>query len=781
MFDFSTMNTHDSLAINANKQMFESELALEQKKNQTRQSLLESIANQYNAINNTPTAKKLQRQKLTESATIAAVRDVIFNIFESALLIDDNEKSLYQPVLKEVFSKEFKKLLVENSISSLTEFKKKFEKSSTMMSAILETSTNIVSDNSNLFNELLESYYDDSEMHASMLETFTILFEADTELAEKEKAIFKTGKSLKEKIIGANVESVIKYGVDVKRLVIGAILLLTAPVIPILPPVIGLVVGVVGAFFGWGHIIASDIHLNKNKAQYLQQAKDIKEQLTKLLSKIDTNSKEYTRIKGEITRADQIINVLGSRIKEDELRAKDKKIKQDAKEAKKKNRMLEAVTDMAMELIVECGYGTPYDDMIDGLDIFIDNLDNIAPSLTTYDQKNIFKNIVTESTLSEFEFSSLLSSTFKIMNEAATDTDKKEEALVKTGKSLREKLFGADMNSIIKHGYDIKLMISFAIGFISIVAYPMTIVGAIVSTVATFLAISHVFASSVYQQSHREEYLKQAKDIKDELTKLAAKLDKTSKEYFKVQKQINRADKIIIRITTSINHDRLAGGLAMFKECVGLVSDDFNHNGMVDTKKLMHVACVLYEATNTMPPDMLSEACHKKLSEGQMPDEEQFLDQDERDLLDTVASINGKDLAIDKIKNKVIDVIDTEEKRAKQRADEEKKLLNKMSPAELDGVKDKLNESSSISIGSTRLNMPETLFEAIIMNRSKKYIQESAASGEVDLIAHKETILSESMVIYTILETFNTLNLNDFTQGTMSYRQLMNDYYYNKI
>jgi hypothetical protein len=194
----------------------------------------------------------------------------------------------------------------------------------------------------------------------------------------------------------------------------------------------------------------------------------------------------------------------------------------------------------------------------------------------------------------------------------------------------------------------------------------------------------------------------------------------------------------------------------------------------------LECACLesaLYDQTHGLTTSNIPHAIHVRLQEGQYPTELDFLDSDERELLETISKANGKDDATKIIKKRVVKVIENEEKRATKRDKENQEFLNKLTPSDLNKMKSSLEESAGKArIGNTGLNEPESLFEAMVVSRSRKYVQEAASSGHVDILENKKTILNEAIVLYTIHETFNTLNLEKYPKHKLD--KMMNDYYY---
>ena len=594
MFNLDELVLNDSLVKKQQKNLLESQLHDSELRKSNRFAVLEGLAQQYKHIGELIVSGVFSKQRLTESATIHAVKDVIYSIFEGALVLDDDVKAYDADVLREVFDAEFGKLLTENSIVTLTDFKRHYGKSSKMLEAVLETATTLTKNNAMVYNELLENHYGDPEIKKSLLEAFTVLAEADASNEKKVTALEATAKSLKEKLLGADVNGIIKYGVDVKRLVAMLIpLILAVGAVITMGAAIGTVLSVISLFISVGYSLILDVYQSMHANQYRTEIIEIKSELLKLIKKIPATDKQHAKIQNELTRCDDIINKLTTKIASSQNNKKSKKS------------ITEAALDATLSLLTEDSGEVAYEATSDNVNNFCSTLKSAVPDLNGEDTDSLLTSIVPKDVVTE--------------------------------------------------------------------------------------------------------------------------------------------------------------------------------SGKLNTGKLLKIACVLYEATiNNKPIKFLSEAAHKKLQEGELPDEDQFLDPEEKDLLNTVSSINGKDAAIDTIKNKVIDVIEDEEVRVKEKEAEEQNVLNRMTPDDLDATKATINESVGFRLGSSRLNIPENLFESIVMSRSKKYLQESTAAGEqVDLVANKETILSESIVLYTLHETFNTLNLRKYTPEVT--HKFMNDYYYNKI
>lgn len=120
------------------------------------------------------------------------------------------------------------------------------------------------------------------------------------------------------------------------------------------------------------------------------------------------------------------------------------------------------------------------------------------------------------------------------------------------------------------------------------------------------------------------------------------------------------------------------------------------------------------------------------------------------------------------ILEKVIDAFTAEKELAEIRKEQTEDLI-----AALGDGTEELTESALSTCLNSMSVVPDTLFQAIVVNKSKLVLAESANSGELG--PNKHEILAESLCEYALLETFNCLGLKTF--GTSDVSELKFSYF----
>lgn len=588
MFNIMDTELHDSIVRSKQQKMLENERLDDERRASSRLQVLTNVANQYQNLNETTVSKAFNRKNTVDNAVISKLRDVTYQIFEGALLIDDEPKAYYSDVIKKQFDSAYDKLLDSLDIKSLSAFKKNLGTANRVYSTVLEQATNFANINAGIFESVI-SDSSDYDITKSIIEACNIISEATGSTESKTAKVLETITKVRDRLAKSDkdMKTIIECGVDIKRILYIALAAVSMWV-AISEPYIGLIM-----FFLT--VLAQEYvreEREDNAHIYLQQVKDIKAGLIAMKSKVDVTDKSIAKIEKQIKRCDTLIENL--------------KIKYHWVGVEKGYRSI----DPELHLL---GNGKPiHEDAISAGENLLASMDD--------DKVSDFAD--------------------KVKNAVALDTD---------------------------------------------------------------IAGKEVLLDNI------------------------SKLEESGMDEYRVVK------------------------------CLG----------------------ILYEAATNVKLSYLSEECNRKLKEGEMPAAEDFYTDNDNKALDDLSEMGGKNFAIQKIKDKIVKVITDEEELAvkKQKANDD--MLNSMSTEKLESMKSNINEASGMRLGSSDLNMPDSLFSAIVMNRSKKMLTESSSVNIDPIMNNKDTILAESIVLYTILETFNTLNLKKYNASET--RDLMNQYYYNKI
>lgn len=158
-----------------------------------------------------------------------------------------------------------------------------------------------------------------------------------------------------------------------------------------------------------------------------------------------------------------------------------------------------------------------------------------------------------------------------------------------------------------------------------------------------------------------------------------------------------------------------------------------------------------------------------------------FMNDEDADMLDDDLSDLGKEEIEDMVKQKVLTVIQDEKNAGKQKADMFKEMDDTLRD---DGSEDSASPDTETGanesfIRAKRLyqnrivteSVGNSLFESIMISTTKSVDDEILIEGlDMGQDSKMNTAFLESIIVYTVLETVNTLKLYDFT--TTNVRQL---------
>ena len=136
-----------------------------------------------------------------------------------------------------------------------------------------------------------------------------------------------------------------------------------------------------------------------------------------------------------------------------------------------------------------------------------------------------------------------------------------------------------------------------------------------------------------------------------------------------------------------------------------------------------------------------------------------ILSKDDVDLINKFESMEGKDVYATDLQNRVIDVYKAEEKLGAEQKEKVQNIVDELSKLNSSNKDNSMTES--VEFGCKLFNnTPNTIFNAIFINKSKAYMNESASANLED---NSEKILAETIATYTLLETIHSLGFKTYT------------------
>lgn len=739
MFDIDSFDLEVQLRQEKKANMLESARLNEEKKARQFGRLLEGLSHDYASLTDARVDRVHARRKIEESATIHAVREQVYNIFEAALVLDESAKAQYAHPIRVIFENAFDKVLKENNITTLKEFRAHIAKSSRLLNAITESANTYAANSANIFTHLLENQYNNSSTVSTISSAYRLMTEDTAEDVQKSQAVASVVKQINTVLTQINTATEVNIGDDVYNMLVLSSKVQDVPGY-----------SSSSALFTTGQYIGTVENLLTKPAQipflpkYYTELQQIQSVLLYIASKVQTDGNVFAKLTSLVDRIDATLIKISARLVE-----------------------TGALTESSYdEIMLEADAANTEDKQVALLQKLKDQTKEL---ISNFQAKNAIRHL-------------------KVVNNVMMNAG----IGVTTGAGIA--VAGALKHSPI-----------------------LTLVGL---SVSARVLIAKSFQQKNLTQKQVDAVLAEAKRFdegldrriasakKQNLTKAAAQLEVQKKMLAKaIEKYSNKAHLVLKEeadgpIESMVESVMDAMGYMMTFEAtsedVGFIANvvrssddptdeknlfaDFLHKNPC-TQGNNECACMessLYDQTHMLSNGNIPHSVHIRLQEGQYPLESDFLDSDEKTLVSTIAQINGKDKAVDKIKDTVVKVIQNEEKRSQQRAQEDQDMLNRMAPEDVNTLKGSIAESAGkVKIGKARANMPESLFESIVMSRSRNYITEAVSAGEkVDIQANRDTILSESIVLYTIHETFHQLGVDQYPVKKID--RLMQQYYYGK-
>lgn len=151
-------------------------------------------------------------------------------------------------------------------------------------------------------------------------------------------------------------------------------------------------------------------------------------------------------------------------------------------------------------------------------------------------------------------------------------------------------------------------------------------------------------------------------------------------------------------------------------------------------------------------------------------DRDKLLNTDDRKLIEEFEKEEGKDVYAEELQNRVIDVYKKEQELGEERKEKVQAMVDELIKLEEKKAKEKegseedsdspITESIEKGMGMFS-NIPESIFNAIFVNKSKMIMNENGEGA--DLMSNSEKILAETICTYTLLECIHSLGLKTFT------------------
>jgi flagellar biosynthesis regulator FlbT len=786
MFDLSTFHLQESIAKYNQTKFLEAQRITAEGRQQFVESVSEHLAAQYRSLYETEFSSRIERKFITEQATITAVKNTIFNIFESALLLDESVKAEYRDNIKFIFETNFNTILAESGVKSLAQFKTFTSKSNKMLNEVTERANEFSVMNESNYHNIIQTNYSSTSLDKMIFEAFTMLSEADTPEENKKDMLKRIMTGLQQDLNTANALQAISINTKTARAIqlgvtIGSSLGITFylwlynPLLAILGPLFAL-----GSHYGGeklGEMIDDKMLGSKNDAAGYKKYKDslieVKDALSKLLTKFEKGSSQYKRLAEKIDSANRLIEKVEAKI----AKFNDKKDAKAAKKSLKEASYIEFLTEADHTLSVSID-NKDLDNIADAVKSKMkDDINSFDPFKALEDIK-IINNLVRNDKYYQTALNDKASGSYTVHLIVRGLKSNNISDSIESQYVMEAKKYSGSMEKIIQQALRDKADNDPAI-------------------ITNIQRQKKYLDSFIKQYDLNKDKVKTGKLIKEsEYNSIFINEAAITINNF-VTNIMEAANYVLIYETSKDDLNYFAkivreSGCTCEGKCNGkckgalteadhedmdtLVSVIRNESSSSMPEQAYAIEAAVYEKLYMANPLGLSEAVGTALKSGNYPKLDDFMDDDEISLLDSIATIGGKAKIVDVIRNKIVDVIEKEEARTKKLEEDEEKLLarlNKNSTGE--GI-----QESAVKVNLGGINVPKNLFESIVMNRSKKYIAESIELGTgFDINLKKDVIMSEAITLYTIFETFNTLNFGTFDSSKIN--KLTNDYYYNKI
>jgi hypothetical protein len=751
MFDLSSFELQKSIMNYNRKQMLESEREETQARKKILESSIDALVFEYDRTYNTESSKLLDRKVLRENAVINVVKNSLYGIFESALLLDESTKAEYQDNIKTLFETYFYQVLKESDVKTLGQFKEFVKGSSSIIENVIERAETLVSMNETVYTELLNTNYNSTSLDNVIVEALQYISESDVAEEDKIDKARQVVDRLNTEFQRFTLEQKVA---SAHKIIQAAILLLRVGVCvdQTTFTVVDKLLSIVNSIFGRESTETLREKLIKKTLKevdsYYYTAIDVAITLKKLQKGYPVDSKEYLKV-GErivsIYKAIVVINQYRQSLIE----------KGEAKPLSEMS-FVEFMTESDAAVMNHLDHG----DIINGLKQKINANMVDLDAFQGLENLKLANRVVSEPYYHQAFINhgnSGANATLLIIKALKTPNlpDKVKSQYIKEGRSYKANLDSV-VNTARRSGkaQEITNMIKQSTRLDSFLNhYEMNgdSKKMIRESISPLLSIDH----------------KVGMDI------LASNIIEAA-QFFELYEATTEDVKYVTEMVEGCNDDDDT------TDDLGTLIRTAREENVGSKEIEEQCACLeaaVYKKLHMANPAGIFEAAGNELKQGKYPKLNDFLDDDDKKLIDSIASASGQDKVVEIVKSKIIGVIEAEQDRMEKLEDEEQKLLSKLSKKIPEGG-EQLQEAVQNGLG--RLNTPTTLFEAIVMNRSKKYIQEATSLGTgFDITMQKDTIMSETITLYTIHETFNTMRFGKFDSSKIN--KLTNDYYQNKI
>lgn len=757
-FDFTGFNLAAELEQSKRTALLESQRQREEIRTQIQERQINSLVSQYEAIYESAESKLFDRQHITEAAAISAVKDLMYSIFESALLIESSLKMEYQTELKSIFETHFYSVLQENGVSNFAQFKTLLKDSNIILREAAERAIIYATMNEAVYNDILTTRFSATSVDKLMVEAYDYLGESDITNDAKVEKLRNVVHAMSSKLQNSTVEEKLAIGPKLVNFIglvaayavangINTINIVTTPMFLCINLYVSAVNTVSKNLSSAGQL--GNIQSDSSIRDAIKVISDLRNGLDQLKHTSSVGDMDYRRYTTTISQLDSIILDIQSCLQKVDWDRTRPILEASATEflAEATNvidstiseqntivhglnqRLLNAIEtfdpykgleelQLANRMAVEPAFHQSF--------IMFGAQGSIPLTLIMQAMQNkSLPDIVRKQYKVE---AGRFKDSLDIMANAALRDGRIQDAKILTQQS---NLLGKFLDHYNEKGPGVKMDVQDLVS-------PLNYFIAESSSSNSFGSLLEAMQYTLIHEATEESFHQMIALVE------ACVECKDDSPLTDLQKRC------------------LCALGKMAKNSLYYAPDSLN-------KQAIKLESAIYRAVYMSAPTTIHEAAAQDLAKGTYPKLENFFTRDEQGLLDKIADVLGKGKSIETIKQKVVGVIESEQKRTQAQEDEDAKLLAALSKSK------SLEESVKLSSTPT---LPETLFEAIVMSRSKRFLTESGSEG-FDFASKQDVIMTEALALYTLHETFNTLNVGEYTPSHI--RKLTNDYFYTKV
>jgi hypothetical protein len=139
-------------------------------------------------------------------------------------------------------------------------------------------------------------------------------------------------------------------------------------------------------------------------------------------------------------------------------------------------------------------------------------------------------------------------------------------------------------------------------------------------------------------------------------------------------------------------------------------------------------------------------------------DDKVILNKDDQKIIKDFEKEEGINVYADDLQKRVVDVYKAEQKLGEDHKEKVQSLIEELSKSQ-----NKTLEENAINVGLNMVsNIPKTLFNSILMCKSKNVIHESGSVDMLDNRDSQEEVIAETICTYTLLECVHSLGIKTF-------------------